>query len=306
VPLCPPDEMAVPLCSPDEMAVPLCPQIRWRPAPDRTNRGMQVPNPRRRPMADRLRKDMRPMTTLVHYMNWVDYESHQKEIDTVLIPLGAVEVYGPHLPMGADGIATSALAKRVADEYPAFVAPLIPIGFSETLAEYPGTLSVRPESLIAYTRDVAESFIRWGCRRILIINGHAGNVPYLNELQRQLEVEHGVRAAQIDWWRFIQPLVEDLVESDILPHGHASEFGTSVMLHLAPDYVKLDRAVRTEPGVRNEYPDFLRPGSYRALTETGVLGDATRGNVEKGEETMRRAVARTVEFLKSEEFQVKG
>jgi creatinine amidohydrolase len=244
------------------------------------------------------------MTTHVHHMNWVDFDAMRDEIDTVLIPLGAVEVYGPHLPMGADGIATSALARLVAEEYPAFVAPLIPIGFSEALAEFPGTLSVRPESLIAYTSDVAESFIRWGCRRILFINGHAGNVPYLNELQRQLEEDYGVRAAQIDWWRYIQPLVEDLVESDILPHGHASEFGTSVMLHLAPDYVKLDRAVRTEPGARNAWPDFLRPGSYRALTETGVLGDATRGNAEKGAETMRRAVARTVEFLRSEDFQI--
>jgi creatinine amidohydrolase len=89
------------------------------------------------------------MTTHVHHMNWVDFDAMRDEIDTVLIPLGAVEVYGPHLPMGADGIATSALARLIAEEYPAFVAPLIPIGFSEALAEFPGTLSVRPESLIA-------------------------------------------------------------------------------------------------------------------------------------------------------------
>jgi creatinine amidohydrolase len=179
-------------------------------------------------------------------MNWIDYEAAQKETDLVLIPLGAVEVYGPHLPMGADGIATSALAKGVAEEVPAIVSPVIPIGYSESLQAFPGTLSVKPSSLVAYTRDVAESFIKWGCRRILFINGHAGNVPYLNELARDLENEHGVRCAQIDWWRFIQPLVKDLVESDILPHGHASEFGTSVMLHLAPEHVKMDRACRTE------------------------------------------------------------
>jgi creatinine amidohydrolase len=242
------------------------------------------------------------MMPVVQEMNWVDFDALRGETDLVLIPLGAVEVYGPHLPLGADGIATVALAKRVAEVLPAFVAPLIPVGYSAALDEFPGTLSVRPSSLVAYTRDVAESFIGWGCRRVLFLNGHAGNVPYLNELARSLTDDHGVRCAQIDWWRFIQPLVEDLVESDILPHGHASEFGTSVMLHLVPDHVKTERAVRTPPSTTDSFPDFLRPGSYRELTTTGVLGDGTLGSSEKGAETMRRAVERIVTFLNSEGF----
>jgi creatinine amidohydrolase len=128
---------------------------------------------------------------------------------------------------------------------------------------------------------VAESLIGWGCRRLLFLNGHAGNVPYLSELARRLEATHGVRCAQIDWWRFIQPLVADLTESDVLPHGHASEFGTSVMRHLVPEHVKQDRAVRTEPPPADPFADFLRPGRYRALTATGVLGDGTIGTPEK-------------------------
>jgi len=240
--------------------------------------------------------------TAVAHMNWVDFDARRSETDLVLIPLGAVEVYGPHLPMGADGIATTALATRVAEQVPAFVAPLIPVGFSEALSEFPGTLSVRPSSLIAYTRDVVESFIRWGARRVLFVNGHAGNVPYLSELAMELEEQHGVRCAQIDWWRFIQPLTEDLVESDVLPHGHASEFGTSVMLHLVPEQVNLDRLIRTEPEQKNEYPDFLRPMSYRDQTSTGVLGDARSGSSDKGSEVMRRAVARTVDFIQSDAF----
>jgi creatinine amidohydrolase len=243
---------------------------------------------------------------VVQEMNWIDFDTLRGETDLALIPLGAVEVYGPHLPLGADGIATSALAKRVAERVPAFVAPLIPVGYSAALDEFPGTLSVRPSSLVAYTCDVAESFIGWGCRRILFLNGHAGNVPYVNELIRDLTAEHKVRCAQIDWWRFIQPLVDDLVESDLLPHGHASEFGTSVMLHLVPDQVKSERAVRTPPATADAFPDFLRPGSYRALTATGVLGDGTLGSAEKGAETMRRAIDRIVAFLESDAFRSIG
>ena len=240
--------------------------------------------------------------TLVQYMTWIDFDTQRRQTDLALIPLGAVEVYGPHLPMGADGIATLALAQRVAERVPAFVAPLIPVGFSQSLAEFPGTLSVRPQSLLAYTRDVAESFIRWGCRRLLFVNGHAGNVPYLNELALELEATYQVRCAQVDWWRFIQPLVEDLVESDLLPHGHAAEFGTSVMLHLAPEHVHMERAIRTEPAVTDRFPDFLRPRSYRAQTATGVLGDATKGTAEKGAEVLRRAVERVVAFIQSDAF----
>jgi creatinine amidohydrolase len=240
--------------------------------------------------------------SLVHQLTWVDFDALRRETDLVLIPLGAVEVYGPHLPMGADGIAALALAKGVAERVPAFVAPLIPVGFSHSLAEFPGTLTVRPQALLAYTRDVAESFIHWGCRRLLFVNGHAGNVPYLNELALELEATHRVRCAQIDWWRFIQPLVTDLVESDLLPHGHAGEFGTSVMLHLAPELVHIERAVRTEPAQRDDYPDVMRPRSYRAQTETGVLGDATKGTADKGAEVMRRAIERVVAFVLSESF----
>ena len=235
-------------------------------------------------------------------MNWVDFDALRNETDLVMIPFGAIEVYGPHLPMGADGISTSALALGVAAEEPAFVAPLIPVGYSKALADFPGTLNVQPSSLVAYARDVAVSYIGWGCKRVLFINGHAGNVPYLAELAGELEEDHGVKVAQIDWWRFIQPLVEDMVEADILPHGHASEFGTSVMLHLAGEHVKMDRAVRTEPKISDAYPDFIRPRRYGDATDTGVVGDGTLGTEEKGAETMRRAVARTLEFIRSDEF----
>jgi len=244
------------------------------------------------------------VTSDVRYMNWVDFAERQRQTDLVLIPLGAIEVYGPHLPLGADGIATDAFAQRIAEQVPALIAPLIPIAYSRALQEFPGTLSVRPSSLMAYARDVAESFILWGCRRVLWINGHGANAPYLNELSADLEAQHGVRCAQIDWWRFIQPLVADLVASEDLPHGHASEFGTSVMLHLVPEHVMMDRAVATPNAAPDQWPDFLRQRSRLVQSDSGVLGDPTVGTAEKGAESMRRAVERAVAFLMSDEFKM--
>lgn len=244
------------------------------------------------------------MTSQVQYMNWVDFDEARQRTDILLVPFGAVEVYGPHLPMGADGIATTALANAIAAEEPALVAPLIPVGYSRNLMDFPGTLNVRPASLVAYARDIVESFIHWGSRRILFINGHAGNVAHLSALASELEAEHGVKCAQIDWWRYIQPLSEDLVEAEQLPHGHASEFGTSVMLAIAPEHVKMDRAVKTPPKQAVPYPDFIRPRRYRDMTDTGLVGDGTLGTEAKGQEVMRRATARAVEFIRSEHFTI--
>lgn len=236
------------------------------------------------------------------FMNSVDFDTHRSATDLVLIPLGAIEIYGPHLPLGADGIAAQALSDRVAEREPAFVAPLIPVGYSKSFRDFPGTLWVEPSSLVAYTRDIAQSYIHWGCKRLLFINGHGGNVPFLAQLSLELEDTYGVRCAMIDWWRFIQPLSEDLAESDARPHGHAAEFGTSVMLHLAPEHVKVDRLIRDMPTTVDEYAMFLRPNQGRDRSPTGVQGDSRLGTAKKGEEVMNRAVERVLEFLQSEHF----
>ena len=92
------------------------------------------------------------------------------------------------------------------------------------------------------------------------------------------------------------------MESEFMPHGHAAEFGTSVMLHLAPEHVQVDRAVVAPNANPDAWPDVHRTRSRVAQNDTGVLGDATVGTAEKGEEVLRRAVERAVAFLTSGEF----
>jgi creatinine amidohydrolase len=239
------------------------------------------------------------MPELAH-STWQDIDALRQETDLAVIPLGAVEVYGLHLPNGADGIVAQALARALAERVPAAVAPLIPVGESKALSEFPGTLWVSAESLKAYVGDVAESLIHWGFRRLLFINSHLGNVVPLGQLALDLQDKHGVVCAQVDVWRFIQPLTEDLWESEA-PHGHASEAGTSLLLHLVPELVIRERAVHT-PFPDNEFPEFIRYDSYRSKTETGTLGDATLGTAEKGAEAFERAVGRLVEFVTSDAF----
>lgn len=241
------------------------------------------------------------------YLNTQDFEEEIGKTDLVLIPFGAVEVYGPHLPMGADGIATQALCERIAAEEPAIIAPLLGVGCSQrlNLERFKGTISIRPETLIGYARDVVESYIGWGARRFMFVNGHRGNSGYLSDLGFELEETYDVRVAQIDWWQFIPSLTKDLEESDVVPHGHAAEFSTSVMLALVPEHVKMERATRDLPSSTHPFPDIIHSDSYRLRPASGLVGDASFGNAEKGEETIRRATQRVLEYIRSDYFKLR-
>src|SRR5690606_16805236 len=237
-------------------------------------------------------------------ISWTDFEQIKQTTDMAIIPVGAVEVYGPHMPQGTDGIVASALAEHVAEAVGCFVTPLIPIGYSQSLTSFPGTLTVSPEALKAYLRDLAESLIRWDVRRLFFVNGHLGNVPIIVQLAEELEAKHRVRVAHIDLWRFIQPLSKDLLESEAYPFGHDGEAMTSVVMYLRPDLVHEDRLCKTIPAEPVPFPEVLRPVPYRRRTDTGVLGDATLATAEKGEEIFRRAADALIRFLTSSEFQL--
>lgn len=235
--------------------------------------------------------------------NWADLEAQATRTDLALVPLGAVEVYGRHMPQGTDGIVALALCRRLATRVDALVAPLIPVGYSAALDAFPTTLSVPQEALGAYTRGVVDSLLGLGVRRILFVNGHAGNVPVIDALSHDL-TGPGRRFAQIDIWRFVQPLCEDLLDSEEWKFGHAGETMTSVMLHLHPEYVRMDRATKEDPSTPGRPLGLSAPRSYREYVPAGLLGDATLATAEKGKAIVSRTVDALERFVASPEFAI--
>lgn len=227
---------------------------------------------------------------------WVDVQARLKETDLAIIPVGAVEVYGPHLPQGADGIVSLALAEAAAQELGCLVTPLVPVGWSQSLASFPGTLNVRPESLKMYLQDMAESLIAMGVRRLFFVNGHLGNVAPIQQIAEDLIARHGVKVAQIDLWRFIQPNTKDIWQTD-MPYGHAGESMTAFLLYLTPHLVKMERATAT-PAPKNPFPDVIQHKPYRDYTDSGLLGDGRKGTREQGEAAFKRCKDRLVAFLR--------
>lgn len=230
--------------------------------------------------------------------SWVDFEQQLTKTRLALVPVGAVEVYGPHMPQGTDGIAAKALCDAAAIQTPLFVAPLIPVGWSETLASFPGTMVVPTPTVKAYAGAIVSSLLRWGINRVVLVNGHLGNVPCLQELCLETEAQHpDCKVATIDIWRFIQPFAGAMLQSERWAFGHAGEAMTSVMLHLHPKLVHQDRLRSHLPEQGRDPLGVFATHRYRDQAPEGLLGDATLATAEQGKIIFDRTVQELLSFL---------
>lgn len=240
----------------------------------------------------------------IKYMSWTDFDKTRKETDTVIIPSGAIEVYGPHMPLGSDTIVAEEISKKVAERTNALIGPTVGVGESLNLGMFPGTMVIKPENFKNYMEDIFVSLINWGFKNFMFINMHAGNVPIIAQLCREYQRSNpGIKCAQVDWWRFTAVNGDDIFENKgYMAHGHASECGTSVMLYLRPELVHLDRLERVVPKTNHykEFTDIIKYTAFEQFTESGVIGDATIASKVKGEKIVERCVDRIVEYMKKE------
>jgi creatinine amidohydrolase len=236
----------------------------------------------------------------IQEMSWVEFDERRKGTRTVIVPTGAVEVYGPHLPMGADSIVAEALALRVAEMTGALVAPAIQMGESSMLLDFPGTLSLGKPAYEAAMDDLCRALIGYGFQNLMFMNGHSGNVDSINYLARRYQRERGVRCGQVDWWRFAAANGDGILElKGHMAHGHASECGTSVMLYLRPDLVDMSKATRIEPATDayQVFTDVIRYLPFGSKTPNGTIGDATIASAAKGKALVERCVGRIAAYM---------
>lgn len=228
-------------------------------------------------------------------MSWVEFDERRKQTQTVIIPSGACEVYGPHLPLGSDILVAEKLAELVAERVNAVIAPCLEVGQSHNLYGFPGTIYIRPENLKAVYRDICESFIKWGFKEIFIMNTHLGNTAPLGELLEDLENEYGVKCGLVGWWQYIWKYTDVFETSN--PHGHASEAGTSVLQYLCPEYVDMNKAVNSPALFKNNFAGLNIYKMYDQYSTTGTMGDATAATVEKGRVVVERGVNEMCAFI---------
>ena len=207
-----------------------------------------------------------------------------------MLPIGSLEQHGPHLPVITDTASASAAAVRaarlVAGEMPVLVLPGLWTGMSEHHLPFGGTISLNFNELRGVLSGIVRSLRAIGFARLLIVNGHGGNIEPLAVAARELAHDFGLPVIACTPWMLIRGRIGEIAETAETP-AHACEGETSVMMAVAPDLVHADRfedAVRQRPEPVPRYEGFSRFWSFSERAPvTGVRGDPRSATAAKGE-----------------------
>lgn len=220
---------------------------------------------------------------LLEEMSWPEIEAGQKETRTVILPVGATEEHGPHLPTITDTIEALEVARAAAEARGAFLAPPLYYGVCRSTRGFPGTITVGHDSLRAFARDLIISFVDSGFTRVLILTGHAGgqHMAALEEACQMAVEERDFRVSLVSLF--------DLIDFSAVetPHdGHAGEVETSLMMVIRPDLVK---------GLPEKHfpvrPRFMIQKDVRHLMGNGVMGNPRPASPEKGRQFFQMSVS---------------
>jgi creatinine amidohydrolase len=211
-----------------------------------------------------------------------------------VLPVGAIEQHGPHLPLGVDSIINQQLLDRALaqapDDLSVLALPLQAIGKSNEHAAFAGTLSLSAQTLIRLLTDIGESVRRAGVRRLILLNSHGGQPGILDIVARDLRVCHGMLVVNAAWHALGMP--NGLFSQAECRHGiHGGEIETSLMLHLRPELVDMGRAASfssLSEEMARDY-DLLMPEGRvgfgwqaQDLNPAGALGNAAAADAERG------------------------
>ena len=253
-------------------------------------------------------------------MTWTDVQEYLKNNDMVIIPLGSTEQHGPHLPLGTDFYEAFEISKLISSRTGIVVAPILMVGYSEYHSGFPGTLSLKPQTMEEVIFECVEMLIKYGFRKILFFNYHGGN----NIVQDRVihRINHNTPAIAISIGHG-SPIQKE--EGGEFFDWHAGLSETSIMLYLKPELVRMDRAQKPEihftPQMKKlrelakENPDIIyvwnslfgvlektgKRGASHELSSNGIwsFSDPRRATKERGFETVNKMVEKAVKFIET-------
>ena len=230
------------------------------------------------------------MKRLLAEMTWPDVARAVADgMTTVILPLGATEQHGPHLPLGTDTFRAEALAERLASALPdVLVAPALPIGCSDEHSGFAGLLSLDHATLAGVIVDCARRMAAWGVRRLVLLSAHGGNGQALQLATLLLAEElRGLHVEVVGSSTTVSDALLAVAEAEGVSTEavglHAGDGETSEMLCLRPDLVRMERVVPGYAGPMEEIMPRLLQAGLRPITPTGTLGDASRADGIRGE-----------------------
>lgn len=247
-------------------------------------------------------------------LSWIEYQQRLQSDDAVImIPCGALEQHGPHLPLGTDALLSTSVAQSVAEHIDGMVAPAVSYGYKSQPKSgggqnFPGTTSLDGNSLIQLIRDVVRELARQGATRVVIVNGHYENQWFVTEgielALRDMGAQSSLRVMRLEYWDFLTPDILGQVFPDGFPGfalEHAAVIETSMMLHYYPKMVRLNLIPDILPA---EFPPYdVFPLCPDWVDASGVLSSAKTASTEKGE-MMANHVATSIAAAVQQEFKL--
>ncbi len=237
------------------------------------------------------------MAILWEEVGWVDLEAYLRRDDRAMVPVGSCEQHGRHLSFATDYLIPTEIARRVSARTRVPVAPTLCFGMSVHHMDFPGTITLSPDTFVAVMRDIVESLYRHGFRRVMIVNGHGGNIaPIATALASTVDRHRDLRVKVGHWWQ--DPAVQAVMReawNDVEYHAAAGE--TSAILAIRPGIPKLDRAAQS---AWREGLEFKGPRHWKAFFPHGTAGvDPKKASAQVGERLLAAATDRFARELET-------
>ena len=247
-------------------------------------------------------------------LTWPEIDDAVAMEKVCIVPCGAVEQHGHHLPLDVDLVCPLGIAQGAGREIPdkMLVLPIVAYGYTGHVMDFPGTINTHYEHFIHQVLDITRSLAYHGFKKIILLNGHGSNWPNLDLAVRRTNLETDAECVPISWWNLLT------VDKDFLPRwreskfpggcSHACELETSLYLYLDGDNVRKDLIKSGVISFNDEnnpfnWVDLFGAGPATVVSwtssysETGVLGDAEVASAEKGQAAHEEAVKQLVRFV---------
>jgi creatinine amidohydrolase len=231
------------------------------------------------------------MSVPVFGMSEHDFQNALKKTRRAIIPVGSLEQHGSHLPVSTDSLIAEYISRTVAEKVGAFVLPVVSYGVSfEHKPMF--NVSLRNSTLSTMICDACVSLAENRIRQIILINGHHGNMGALQYIAQELagRIPKTVRVHTIHYWHMMKS------EFD-----HAGEVETSLVLAIAPELVRMDRAAPNSKRLSKSKAAYSSitnaPGSFPRITGNGVWGDPRKATAEKGNKLIQEVTARLAKTI---------
>ncbi|MHB9033640.1 MAG: creatininase family protein [Anaerolineae bacterium] len=237
-------------------------------------------------------------------LTWPEMNEAIGQRRVVILPTGSTEQHGPHLPLETDAFLVAAVCLEVGRRAPdrVLVLPAVPYGLNLHHIDFPGTIHIEPETFIAYCTNITKSVAYHGFDKILLVNGHGSNGPLVDLVARKTTLATKSLCAAVGYFSLAEEEFAQVKDTPVM--AYADEFETSLMLHLAPERVRLDKVTRGND-VMGSYMSSDSTANYPVRfsdywgrwTSTGVHGDATTATAEKGRVIFEAVVAKLVRIV---------